>query len=203
MILRYLVIGVSVAMVMFAPRSGLAAELIFNSGSVSGIEGEEAVIDIFINPQAKRLNAVEGVIQFSGAASDGLRVQVENGQSILPIWPTPPRYDESTKSIIFIGGVPKGFESRGLLFRLRLSPAISGGITIAYTGGSAYLNDGKGTKEAVQSEPFLFEVKNSKSVVADDSASGFGAYGSAILLAVVLAISFILFNYARKRTRTQ
>lgn len=190
-------IGIFALLAMLVPRSTFAAELLFSPSS------DSRIVEVHIDPQSKSLNVVEGKIQFSGPAAEGLSVTVENGQSILPIWPTPPVYDGVTKSISFVGGVPNGFSSKGLLFRLRIPPTASGDMTIAYVEGNAYLNDGKGTKEPVYAKTLELNAGNEGMVKQNDASSTavntsntFKYATIILLLAVVLSV---MFRYAYKK----
>ncbi len=136
----------------FVPHNLFAAQLIFQTISNETVGDGTVVVDVRIDPQSENLNVVEGVINFKGNATDKLSVDIETGGSLLTIWPTSPSYDPSGKSIHFTGGVPGGFNQEGSLFRLKLSSSISGKMTISWAGGSVYLNDGKGTKEAVSAQ---------------------------------------------------
>lgn len=172
------------------PNILFAAELVFK------VSPNNDSVEVRIDPKSKQMNVVEGKIQFSGEASDGLYVQVENGQSILPIWPTPPNYDEKNKSIKFVGGVPNGFDSEGLLFVLRFSPTASGDLTLAYTEGSGYLNDGKGTEESIYSKPLEVYVGEGKINVSSENSSSVSKYKYVtIILLVFFVVIFVVFKY--------
>lgn len=177
-------------------RDIFAAELSFEP-ILSVSSSTPTLIEVRIDPQSKRLNVVEGVIQFTGEPSNHLKVAVENGQSILPMWPTPPQYDEDKKSISFTGGIPNGFDSPGLLFRLRVSSSVSGDISISYVEGNAYLNDGKGTKEAVDSMPLIIYVDKILENDKTKASSEFGTY--AIILLSILVVLIVIFKYGFKK----
>ena len=102
---------------LLAPQSISAAELNFNLKSSGSGDSKQSVVEVRINPQSKRLNLIEGKIKFTGSMTDKMSVQVENGNSVLSIWPVPPIYNDKDKSIGFIGGKPDGFQNEGLLFR--------------------------------------------------------------------------------------
>lgn len=179
-----------VAMVtcMLIPQSILAAELMLK------VLPNSETIEVRIDPQSKNINVVEGALEFSGTASDGLSVYVENGQSILPIWPTPPLYDRDNKRIDFTGGIPNGFDSEGLLFRLRLLPAAAGELNIVYSNGSAYLNDGMGTKEAISSEPFKINIAGDGLITANEGSFNLDKYYYAIIILTLVAVLFFVFK---------
>lgn len=178
------------------PQGLFAAELSFQPILSAG-SSTPTVIEVRIDPQAKRLNVVEGVIRFSGEPSDDLFVEVENGQSILPIWPTPPQYNKDKKSISFTGGIPNGFDSPGLLFRVRISSAVSGDVTVSYSDGNAYLNDGKGTTEAVDSKPITVHVDKTLENAKTKASSGYGTY--VIILLSILVVLIVIFKYGFKK----
>lgn len=201
MLTKKIISGLLLALCMLLPQLGRAAQLIFNAAALEVGTQHETVVDVSINPQQKKINAVEGIIQFSGPAADGLRVSVENGQSVLPIWPTPPHYDEVTKSIAFVGGVPQGFDSSGLLFRLRLTPSLSGALTIAYVSGSAYLNDGRGTKAFVDSQSLELKVVERELELSDTSLSSSDSVLGGIILVLLAGIVCAVIIYGYKKTR--
>lgn len=184
--------------VVFTSHSAFAAELLFD------VLSDSSVVEVHIDPQSKQMNVVEGMIEFSGSASDGLSVQIENGQSIFSIWPTPPKYDQDKKTITFVGGVPNGFESKGLLFRLRLSPSVSGEVNIRYVDGSGYLNDGMGTKEFIAAQPLEIHVeKNKARTVKKDPLSPIGAFKYATIIVIVVGFLSIIFYHVYKRNYKQ
>jgi hypothetical protein len=190
--LRYFMVGTLTLFLVLVPQSASAAELIFKAIS-------NAEIEVYVDPQSKSLNVVEGTIEFSGAASEGLSVQVENGQSILPLWPTPPQYDKNTRSIVFTGGVPNGFDAEGLLFRLRLSPTTPGSLSISYANGSTYLNDGKGTAEPISSRPLKIYVDEGMSSETSEAPSGSNEYKYTIITLLAIITLFTIFKYGLKK----
>lgn len=192
--LQNLIIRTTVLFFVFTPQSTFSAELNFKTQT----DGKTSIVEVSIDPQVKNLNVVEGTLEFSGEASNGLSVQVENGQSVLPLWPTAPQYDDKSKSITFVGGVPNGFDKEGLLFRLRITPTVKGDLKITYTNGVSYLNDGKGTKESISSKPLEIytdksELNNTKENKSDSNKNKYVI----IILLTLIIISF-LFKYVIK-----
>lgn len=194
--------GILAVSFLLVPESIFAAELTFKKVPDVETTGNSVVVEVRIDPQSKSLNVVEGEIKFSGSAAEGLVVQVENGQSILPIWPTAPVYDADKKSISFTGGVPNGFNAEGLLFRLRFDLVSSGNLNMSYKG-NAYLNDGKGTKENVHSKYFEISVGQS----ADDKASkqifDFMRYKYATIILLTVAVLIFIYRYGFRKNHIQ
>jgi hypothetical protein len=139
-------------LIFIAPQSIWAAELNFNVKSDKAGDNKQTVVEVRVNPQSKRLNLIEGKIKFTGSMTEHMSVQVENGNSVLSIWPVAPIYNEKDMSISFMGGKPDGFQNEGLLFILKITSSGVGNLNISYADGSVYLNDGKGTKESVYSK---------------------------------------------------
>ncbi len=127
------------------------------------------IVEARIDPQSKYLNAVEGEITIAGSASDNLSVQIEKNNSMLSLWPSEPIYSPVDKTINFIGGMPGGFDKEGLLFQMRLSASVTGSTTITWSGGTAYLNNGKGTKDSITAGSIL--VNLNKNNLSDYNAA--------------------------------
>ncbi|MEN9649770.1 MAG: hypothetical protein RL094_737 [Candidatus Parcubacteria bacterium] len=199
---NYFISGILVLCFICIPQSIIAAELTFHEVQNVNANDPATIVEIRIDPQSKRLNVVDGEIQLSGAASDNVSVQIENGQSVLPMWPTPPQYDAEKRSISFAGGVPGGFDKEGLLFRLRLSPTVSGPLTLSYINGSAYLNDGKGTKEVVSSKSLDITIDKDKqnqqkqinTVPVNSSKNNY-----AIIISLVVVLLALILKYGLKK----
>lgn len=194
--LSYFVVAISFLSLTCVPQVLFAAEVYFQVIPHTG-SSTPTLVEVRIDPQSKKLNVVEGVLKFSGDALADSVIEVENGQSILPIWPTPPEYDNNKKSISFTGGIPNGFDSPGLLFKLRISASRSGDMSISYTDGNAYLNDGKGTKEAIDSEPLTVHVDKVLEPKTENTPFGFTRY--VIILLSTLAVLVVIFKYGFKK----
>jgi hypothetical protein len=179
----YIAVGLIVLCFLLIPKNTFAAELTFKVIQDTRADNT-TLIEARIDPESKTLNVIEGIISFSGVGSDNLSVQVENGQSILSLWPTPPQYIQSEKFIRFTGGVPGGFDQEGLLFRMRISPAIYGDLEISYIDGNAYLNDGKGTQEPVFSKPLRINSVKSENDV--NTVVPFRSYQSKNVIVILL-----------------
>ncbi len=186
-----------VSSLFLVPQYVRAAELLFKAAS------DQKTIEVWVNPQSKEMNVVEGTIRFSGPAADGLMVHVENGQSILPIWPNSPLYNENSQTIEFVGGVPNGFTTEGLLFRLKLYPTKTGTLEIDYVDGAGYLNDGVGTKEAITSETFMVDLNEAEGEGLGNDSSGSLKFAYATIILLVIVCGFVILRYVFKKSRTQ
>jgi len=180
------------------PQIVFGAELTFKVVPGAGVNDNTTLVEVRIDPESKKLNVVEGTIRFSGPATENLSVQIENGNSVLPLWPTPPQYIADEKAIHFIGGIPDGFDSEGLLFIMRISSSVAGDLGISYTDGSVYLNDGKGTKENIFSKSLQISLDQSSdnNLNRENLFLNQNEYGILVLVAMML-IFFVFYGYKK------
>lgn len=148
-----------VVIFLFVPKNIFAAQMIFKLIPNTVIGDGSTIIEVRLDPESKDLNVIEGEINLKGIDKDKLLVDIETGGSILTTWPTLPKYISSESVIRFTGGVPGGFNKENLLFRLRLASSIAGNITLSFTNGTAYLNDGLGTMESIFTKPIVVSLE--------------------------------------------
>lgn len=156
--------GIVGGIVLFAPFNVFAAEIIFKVIPNNSAIDEVTIIEVLIDSQSKDLNGVEGTVNFqetNGAVISS--VLVENGGSVLSLWPVEPKYSVKEKTIHFAGGNPKSFSHEGLLFRVRLFASQPGEVKVSWVGGQAYLGDGRGTKENIYSRSITATLIKSES----------------------------------------
>lgn len=166
-IFLYFSAGILGLFALLQPQVILAAQLIFKVAP-NTIDGGATIVEAYLDPQSKKVNVVEGIISFQGNDASGLSVGAETGGSILTLWPTPPTYLADNKVLRFAGGVPQGFDKAGLLFRMRLTSTSSSSISVLWSGGMAYLNDGQGTQENISARSITVNLdkQNSETAVA-------------------------------------
>jgi len=159
--LSYLIIGVVWGFVLLAPQNAFAAQLFFKI--IPNDTGDGAtVVEVRIDPQAKNLNAVEGTIGLRDVGSAGiLSVMVETGGSVLTLWPALPQYYPNEKVVRFVGGATEGFDRESLILRMRIFASLPGNANISWIGGSAYLDNGRGTKENVSARSITVSLTKS------------------------------------------
>ncbi len=194
---RYLVIVLLMLCAVFSTKSVLAAEVIFQPVRGGGADGV-TIVEVRIDPESKRLNVVEGIVQFSGSNINDILVQVENGESILPMWPNPPQYDREARAIRFTGGVPDGFDSEGLLFKVKLSSPELRTLALSYQDGAVYLNDGKGTKEPVTSKSIEITIGEKKETSEGELLQNFSAKSYGIII-LFISLLVVIYKYGFKK----
>lgn len=114
-----------------------------NSGTYT--VGSTFEVSVVTDTKGQTINAVQLNISFP---VDKLQlVSPSAGNSIISIYTTPPKYDNSTGKIEIIGGIPNGINtSNGLITKLAFRVKGVGNASLRFTGDlQILLNDGRGT----------------------------------------------------------
>lgn len=172
-------VAVCLILTLFVAQTTFAAEIFFKTSPSQDSNENAMKVDVLINTK-KTLNVVEGVISLKGVASTSL-VAIDTNESVLTMWPVYPVYSKDEQIIKFTGGVPGGFSSEKLLFRVNLTDLVEpGDVVLNWVNGTAYLNDGKGTKEIISFVP---------------SGDNTFQYSVILIGLVTLVLAIILFRY--------
>ncbi len=102
-------------------------------------------VSVLVDTQGQEINAVQVNLSFP---ADKLQlVSPSTGSSIISIYTTPPKYDNSTGRIEIIGGIPNGINvPSGLVTKLTFRVKGIGTASLRFNGESqVLLNDGRGT----------------------------------------------------------
>ena len=138
---KTLVCGVGIfVLVSYAHAAGvsfIAPANIVPVGSVFHIE-------VHLETGNDGINVVDGIVDIP----KGIHVtNIETGNSLLSLWPTPPTYEPAKRQIIFTGGVPNGLHAQTdtILFRITAIPDQDGSYQFVASSTHVYENDGAGT----------------------------------------------------------
>ena len=125
------------------PSSALAARFSVETPKDTGME--QFVAKIYLDTEGVSINAIEGSIALLKSA----KVQIRADNSDVPFWVDQPILNASKRTISFSGIIPNGYPgNRAFLFSIVFSDgnAFSG----TRFSGTAYKNDGLGTKLAIE-----------------------------------------------------
>lgn len=102
-------------------------------------------VSVILDTQGQSVNAVQVNLAFPPDKLQLVSPQV--GNSIIEIYTTPPRYDNSRGTVEITGGIPNGINvSRGLVAKFTFRVRSLGVASLRFAGESqALLNDGNGT----------------------------------------------------------
>lgn len=144
------------SLLAFAPLPALAATISFRATPESAGVGDTVRVDVL-------LDSVEAVNAFSGALSynDALLMPlaVSDGGSLVNLWVTRPTVPSSATPISFAGITPGGFfGNKGVLFSILFKATQAGTATITLDGVDILRNDGAGSEETVEIQPFVLTI---------------------------------------------
>lgn len=153
-----LVSGMGVV-IIFAPTESFAARVHFTVTPNVVATDTATIVEVRLNPEDKSINAIDGILQLQTDTNiDITSVIVETGGSMMTLWPQTPHYSTEDGVIRFTGGTPQGVSKEGLLFRIRIFTSKQGTVSFSWIGGSAYLDDGRGTAEPISSRSITISL---------------------------------------------
>ena len=141
---------------LFSAASVEAVELFFRTTSQEVGLDSRFKMDILMNTQGEKINAIEGSVVFS---RDFLEVkEISDGNSIMNFWAQKPKLF-SGNEIVFSGIVPGGYKGgSGKLFSIVFQSLREGNATIGFSGLKALLNDGKGTPAELKIQEYGLKI---------------------------------------------
>lgn len=152
---KYLIAASSVFVLFVAALPVFAAEIFLDAKNQPFAQGEEFLVQVYLNTEGESINAVEGKLVFP---PDFLEArEILDGNSIISFWIERPR---PTKEIAFSGIIPGGYiENKGLIFSAVFYATKEGEGIIEIHGAKTLLNDGKGTEADVKISNLQFNIK--------------------------------------------
>ncbi len=144
---------------VFAPSFVSATTLFFDTKEKDFFVGDNIVVDVRADSEGKEINAIEGKIFFDYASKNISVGDLSVAGSAFSLWPQKPSLSMNEKEVSFIGGIPDGINSKDLVvFKIILNLDKPGKVTFKTSEINAYLNDGKGTKDAVSTDNFELNI---------------------------------------------
>ena len=184
---------IALAFLMLLPSGAFAAEVYLYTDPAPVSVGSTITIHAMIDTEGQLINAVEGNIVVSGTTSPVQVNSIEDGDSVLTVWPQSPQLSDDDTHIAFIGGLPGGFTlSHAKLFDFTVTAKSIGDMTFTPVDIAAYLNDGKGTSVAISTANLTVHVNGRKSSLYKQLE-----YGALILMCAVLILGIAVL-YKRK-----
>lgn len=125
--------------------SAQAANFSINPSSGNYNVGSTFEVSVQVDTKGQEINAVQMQLSFP---PDKLQlVSPSAGSSVIEIYTTPPRFNNSSGTVEIIGGIPNGINvANGLIAKLTFRVKSVGQASLRFTGESQILlNDGRGT----------------------------------------------------------
>ena len=135
-----------------------AAGLFFESKNQEFAQGEEFIVNIFLDTAGESINAVEGKISFPEAL---LKLkEIRDGNSTINFWIERPKIKQAD-AIIFSGIIPGGYQGKkGFLFSAVFKAKESGGGAVEIREAKVLLNDGQGTPASLSISSFQLNIND-------------------------------------------
>jgi len=144
-ILLFLIISVF-TLLFFTFSFCRAATLYLLPQSQTIYQDDTFIVEVRLDTEGKEINAVEADLKFP---SDLIEIiDFSKGGSILTLWVKEPSIKQAKQEeISFIGGIPQGFNGKGLISKITFFGKRIGGAEVSFKIDSkVLLNDGKGTR---------------------------------------------------------
>jgi len=140
---------------LFFPSLSKATNLYLMPQSQTVYQGDSFIVELRINTEDEEINAVEIGLTFP---VDLLEVvDFSKGNSILTLWLAEPKIQKG--EIIFLGGIPGGFNGEGLLAKITFLGKEIGKSEISFKEISqVLLNDGLGTPAKLSLSEGNYEI---------------------------------------------
>lgn len=168
---------IAVAILVF-PWTVEAAVYMLGGPQTAVTVGQEFEVKIGIDAEEERINVMEVALEVPSAFKF---VGFNRESSAVNIWVQEPEFDQTARTVTFVGGVPGGATGRVVLLGMRFLPLRPGTFSLRPAANSkAYLNDGLGTEAQVSMQEIALEV---------EGASGF--LGRKLLLRIISALGII------------
>ena len=143
-------------LVFIIPAWAGAANLVLSSDKQSYEAGDEFLVELKLDSGTEKINVVDAALNFDPSKME-VR-DITTGGSIFNLWTRTPVYSNDSGKIFFTGGTTKNAASGKILGIVFLAKASgSGEITIS-SDSSAYLADGKGTKQPLKAGSVKFAI---------------------------------------------
>ncbi len=141
---------------IFLPNTSFGASLSFTGDKDEFTENEEFLVEVFLDTEDVSVNAVEGVVKFSGELLS--LKEIRDGNSSINFWiekPTNKNVGEVSFSGITTGGLTG---SSRFLFGIVFETKKIGQGVLSLNSVQVLQNDGLGTKISTKTNPFKFSV---------------------------------------------
>ncbi len=142
----------------FLPAVSFAAEMFLSSDKSTYGQGEEFLVQVYLNTEDVSVNAVGGALVFP---TDTLELkEIRDGNSAINFWVEKPS-GTTNGNITFSGITAGGFTgTKKFLFGAVFKTKASGAGSINFKDIQVLQNDGAGTAVATVASPFTFTISN-------------------------------------------
>lgn len=150
---------IAYCLLFIGARSAHASSVYLETSRSEFFVGDTILVDVKVSSGDKEINTVEGNIYLDYLSEAVSIKDISLSESALSLWPSKPVLRDDLKTISFVGGSPGGLQEQdATLFRIALNLKGAGQITLNPVGIVVYLNDGKGTRDAANTQSLAINV---------------------------------------------
>ncbi|MBI5530975.1 MAG: hypothetical protein HY918_05790 [Candidatus Doudnabacteria bacterium] len=144
---KYKNLIVALLMMLVMPVAAEAANLTLSAENREFNAGDEFLVELRLDSAGEKINVVDGMVNFDASK---LEVRdISTGGSVFNLWTRTPVYSNDSGKIFFTGGTTQN-SGNGKILSIVFLAKSSGDAEINISpDSSAYLADGKGTKETL------------------------------------------------------
>lgn len=144
---------------IYLPCSVFAASISIEAEHSSFHVGDTIIFSVLIDSEKKEINTIEGSILLDHPPEIASLVDVNVSNSGFSVWPNKPLPTDDNTKIYFTGGIPRGLNNEhAIVFNLVLRLQEVGQIILKPDNINVYLNDGKGTKDRVETKSLIVDI---------------------------------------------
>ncbi len=149
---------------LLLPHSVFTSTVYIDTDHSDFFVGDAILFNVRVNSLNKDINTVEGEVLLDYAADAISLTEINTSGSEFSLWPSKPFPSDNNTSISFVGGSPGGLISKdAIVFNMVLKLQETGHIILSPHNIGVYLNDGKGTKDTVNTKDLVINVLPKKS----------------------------------------
>lgn len=148
----------------FAAAPVFAANIFFDTKNQPFAQGEEFLVQVFLNTEGEYVNAIEGRVVFPVDLLEAR--EIRDGNSSVNFWIEKPHSSQSGV-IVFSGITPGGLSGpKELLFSVVFRAKKEGSGIIQTDGLRVLRNDGEGTPANIKISPLQFSISQKSSPIS-------------------------------------
>lgn len=141
------------------PKTILASSLSLSPSSGTFSVGSTFNVAVLLDTQSRSINALEVFLSYP---PDKLQIiSPSTGKSIIGVWASPPKFDNTRGTMVLEGGVPGGIvASSGVITNITFRVKSTGEAILRFRDESEiYLDDGLATPDLAQTDNAVFQLR--------------------------------------------
>lgn len=131
------------ALVLMLPLAASAGTFTLSPSAGEFVAGKTFTVKVGIDPGADKVNAADGTVSFDASVLSVASVSKDG--SAFSLWTADPSFSNTDGTVVFSGGTPSAFSSKGTVVTITFKPKKPGSAAVSFSKGAILAADGKGT----------------------------------------------------------